>query len=243
VVEALRVAIPVDGIALSAVFHVPARSAAGRSPAVIASHGLLSGKSSDKYLRLAAALAPHGIALCRFDFRGCGESGGSLAASTLSDRLRDLQAAMAWVRRRPESNGRLALMGSSMGGFLSVWAAAEDRGVAATVTWAAPAVLHELIARREFLLASGLGEPFLAELRAGRRLEIPEGVPRVLVIHGGADEVVPVEQARRLWKAAADPKRLEVLPGADHSISDPAHRDRAVALTVAWCRKAFGMGA
>src|SRR3990172_12126405 len=98
----LLVAIPVDGLSLSAVFHVPALAAGPRRPAVIAAHGLLSSKASDKYLRLAAALAPHGIALCRFDFRGCGESGGSLAASTLSDRLRDLRAVMAWVRRRPE---------------------------------------------------------------------------------------------------------------------------------------------
>ena len=62
-------------------------------------------------------------------------------------------------------------------------------------------------------------------------------------IHGEADETVPVEHARHLWKRAADPKRLEILAGADHRILDPAHRDRAVALTVAWCRQAFGMTA
>lgn len=235
----LRLSIPVDGVMLAAVLHRPA--GAGRWPAVIAAHGLLSTKASDKYLRLAAALTPHGVALCRFDFRGCGESGGALADSTLSDRLRDLQAVMAWVWRRPECDGRLALMGSSMGGFLSMWAAAEDPRVAATVTWAAPAALHDLAVRRDAVLASGLGDPFLAELRAGRLLEAPEGVSRLLVIHGDTDEVVPVEHARQLWKRAADPKRIEVLAGADHSISDPGQRDRAVALTVAWCREHFGM--
>ncbi len=234
-----RVSIDVDGLALAAVLHAP--QGPGRWPAVVAAHGLLSTKASDKYLRLAEGLAPHGVALCRFDFRGCGESAGRLADSTLSDRLRDLQGVMAWVRGRPEWDGRLALMGSSMGGFLSVWAAAEDRTVAATVTWAAPAALHDLAARRDAVLASGLGEPFLAELRAGRLLEAPAGVGRLLVIHGDADEVVPVEHARLLWKRGADPKRIEILGGADHSISGPAHRDRAVALTVAWCRKHFGM--
>lgn len=236
--------IPVDGIALAAALHLPQRpqaAGASRWPAVIAAHGLLSGKASEKYLRLADAATPHGIALCRFDFRGCSESGGALAESNLGDRLRDLQAVIAWVRRRPESDGRVALMGSSMGGFLSLWAAAADPGIAAIATWAAPAALHDLLARPPEVRASGLGEPFLAELRSGRMLEAPEGVRNVLVIHGDADEVVPVDHARRLWKGAADPKRIEVLAGADHSISDPAHRDRAVALTVHWVRDAFGM--
>lgn len=230
--------IPVDGLWLAAAFHEP--PAARRCPVVIAAHGLLSSMASEKYLRLAGALTGRGIALCRFDFRGCGESGGDLAASTLSHRLRDLQAVIAWARRQPRCDGRLALMGSSMGGFLSVCAAAEDRGIAALATWAAPAALHGLLERPREVFASGLGEPFLAELRAGRLLEAPEGVGHVLVVHGDADETVPVDHAQRLWQRAAEPKRLEILAGADHSVSDPAHRDRAVALTVAWCRQAFG---
>lgn len=232
-----RAAITVDGLELAAVLHTPAGGASW--PAVITAHGLLATKASDKYVRLAEAVVPCGIALCRFDFRGCGESGGVLAHSTLSDRLRDLRAVMAWVRRRPEWDGRLALMGSSMGGFLSVWAAAGDRGVAATVTWATPVALHDLAARQDVVRDSGLGEPFLAELRSGRMLEVPEGVANILIIHGDADEVVPVEHARILWKGAADPKRLEILAGADHRILDPAQRERAVALTVAWCREAL----
>jgi alpha-beta hydrolase superfamily lysophospholipase len=237
--EETRAAIPVDGIALSAVLHEPA--GVPRWPAVVAAHGLLSSKASDKYLRLAAALPQHGIALCRFDFRGCGESGGALADATLSAWLRDLQAVIAWVRARGAFDGGLGLMGSSMGGFLSVCAAAADRGVGATVTWATPVALHDLAARQDVVRESGLGEPFLAELRSGRMLEVPEGVANILIIHGDGDDVVPVKHAHVLWERAADPKRLEILAGADHRILDPAHRDRAVALTVAWCRAHLGV--
>ena len=228
-----------DGITLSAVLHEPA--GAPRWPAVVTAHGLLSSKASDKYLRLAAALPPHGIALCRFDFRGCGESGGALADATLSAWLRDLQAVITWVRGRERFDGRLGLMGSSMGGFLSVCAAAADRGIGPTVTWATPVALHDLAARQDVVRDSGLGEPFLAELRAGRMLEAPEGVTNILIIHGDGDDVVPVEHAHLLWKRAADPKRLEILAGVDHRILDPAQRDRAVALTVAWYREQFGV--
>jgi len=231
--------IPVDDIALAGALHRP--EAAARSPAVIAAHGLLSSMASEKYLRLAEAFVARGVALCRFDFRGCGGSAGALAASTLGDRLRDLLAIVAWVRGREWFDGRLALVGSSMGGFLSVCAAGTAPPFAAVVTWAAPAALHELLARPEAVFASGLGEPFLAELRAGKLLEAPGGVGSVLVIHGDADEVVPVDHARRLWQRCADPKRLAILAGADHSISDPADRERAVGLTVDFCREAFGM--
>ena len=234
-----RAAIPVDGITLSAVLHEPA--GVPRWPAVVAAHGLLSGKASDKYLRLGAALPQHGIALCRFDFRGCGESGGALADATLSAWLRDLQAVVAWVRGRERFGGRLGIMGSSMGGFLGVCAAAADRGVGATVAWATPVALHDLAARQDVVRESGLGEPFLAELRSGRMLEAPEGVANLLIIHGDGDDVVPVEHAHLLWKRAADPKRLEILTGADHRILDPGQRDRAVALTVAWCRERLAM--
>ena len=236
-----RVGIPVEGNTLSAALHEP--SGGSPWPAVIAAHGLLSSKESDKYLRLAGTLPPHGIALCRFDFRGCGESGGALPNATLSAWLRDLRAVIAWVRRHPQCDGCLALMGSSMGGFLSVWAGSQEPDLTAVVTWAAPVALHDLAARQDMVQESGLGEPFLAELRAGRMVEAPEGVGNILVIHGDRDETVPVEHARLLWKRAADPKRLEILAGADHRILDPVHRDRAVALTVAWCRQAFGMTA
>jgi alpha-beta hydrolase superfamily lysophospholipase len=229
----------VDGIRLAAVLHEPPGVA--RWPAVVASHGLLSSKESDKYLRLAAALPAQGMALCRFDFRGCGESGGALGEATLSAWLRDLRAVIAWAGGHPRCDGRVALMGSSMGGFLSVWAAWHEPGIAAVVTWAAPAALHDLAARRDIVAESGLGDPFLAELRAGHLLEAPDGVGNMLIVHGDADETVPVEHGRRLWKRAADPRRLEILAGADHRILDPAQRERAVAFTVDWFRQAFGV--
>jgi fermentation-respiration switch protein FrsA (DUF1100 family) len=70
-------------------------------------------------------------------------------------------------------------------------------------------------------------------------LEAPEGVANILIVHGDGDDVVPVKHAHLLWERAADPKRLEILAGADHRILDPAQRDRAVAFTVAWFRERF----
>jgi fermentation-respiration switch protein FrsA (DUF1100 family) len=38
----------------------------------------------------------------------------------------------------------------------------------------------------------------------------------VLILHGTADEVIPVEQGRALFALANEPKALEIMPGIDH---------------------------
>jgi fermentation-respiration switch protein FrsA (DUF1100 family) len=39
----------------------------------------------------------------------------------------------------------------------------------------------------------------------------------LLILHGDSDEVVPLEQAKRLYAAANEPKQLYVIPGANHN--------------------------
>ena len=39
----------------------------------------------------------------------------------------------------------------------------------------------------------------------------------MLVIAGTRDSIIPVEQSRRLFEAAREPKRLAILEGADHN--------------------------
>jgi hypothetical protein len=39
----------------------------------------------------------------------------------------------------------------------------------------------------------------------------------LLVLHGGDDEIVPVEHGRALFVAAPEPKRLQVFPGLGHN--------------------------
>ena len=65
-----RSRVPVAGGALALVLDLPPRE---RAPCVVACHGLGATKDGDKYLMLAEALPAVGLALARFDFRGCGE--------------------------------------------------------------------------------------------------------------------------------------------------------------------------
>jgi fermentation-respiration switch protein FrsA (DUF1100 family) len=40
----------------------------------------------------------------------------------------------------------------------------------------------------------------------------------LLIVHGDADDVVPVEEARHLYDAASEPKELHIVEGGGHKL-------------------------
>ncbi len=53
----------------------------------------------------------------------------------------------------------------------------------------------------------------------------------VLVIHGEMDEVVPSREGKAIYEQAKEPKKFELIKGADHVFSVPGHRERAISLS------------
>jgi len=223
--------IPSGGEKLAAVLTLPGQ---GRGPCVVACHGLAASKDSEKYLLLTEAALEAGLACCRFDFRGCGESGGGYADSTVAGRIADLRAVLAFLRGHPELDGRFGLVGSSMGGFVALHVAAADPSIRGVVTWNTPVSLRGMGRPGREADLEGLGVPFREELARGELLEAPAEVGRVLVIQGTLDEIVPVEHGRLLYERSAEPKSLLMLEGADHRLTDPAHRQSAIGASLSW---------
>lgn len=225
--------IPVGGLKLAAVLHVPE---VGRRPwpCVVTAHGLLSSKDSDKYLLVSEEFGQAGIAVCRFDFRGCGDSEGKLTETTVAQRVADLRAVLEMMRAHPALNGRVALLGSSLGGYVSILVANQDFKVKAVAAWATPANLDDLAERPNAVREQGLGDAFIAELKTGRYLRAPVGTRYCLVIHGDRDELVPLEHARHLYEAMLNPRQLEIIPGGNHQFTDPTHRREAIRLSLDW---------
>jgi len=202
------------------------------SPCVVACHGMGASKDSDKYLLLGRALPAAGLALARFDFRGSGESAGLARDATIETRIEDLEAVLGHLATQPELDGRFGLLGSSLGGYVALWVAsrvAPDSPLP-VVTWNAPAALRELAHADP----GEAGAALVAEVRRGVRAEAPAGVARVLVIQADRDEVVPPGHGRALFDRARDPKRLRVIAGADHRLSEAAHRREAVDESRRW---------
>ena len=222
------------GAHLALVLHLP--EAGGRVPCVIACHGLRGSKDSDKYRRLGVELPAAGLALARFDFRGCGESGGDEEETTIASRIDDVRAVLGYLRHHRRLNGRFGLLGSSLGGFVALHVAAAHPEPLPVVTWNAPSNLEDLMATPE-ASADGLGIAFFQEMATHRYLQAPAGVPAHLVIQAEADDVVPVEHGATLHARAADPCDLVIVPGADHRFTDPDHCAEAVRCSVQWFRR------
>lgn len=234
-----RFTLAVGGAELVGVLHRPRLS--GRHPCVVACHGMGASKDSDKYLLLARELPAVGLALARFDFRGSGESGGAYHDTTVASRIADLEAVLACLGTHPQLDGRLGLLGSSLGGFVALWVAAGSGLEGPVVTWNAPADLLGLAARAD---AEAPGPPpaLVAEVRAGRHVGAPSGVRRLLVVQGDRDEVVPPAHGRLLFERARAPRELCVLAGADHRLSEPTHRLQAFEQSRAWLLRYLGGG-
>ncbi len=233
------------GDTLKGVLHHPAGGDA--SGAVILCHGMESDKNSEKLVYLSRALAEQGIAALRFDFSCVGESSGQFEDITYSGELEDLRAAHDFVRNRVP--GKIALFGSSMGGTVALLFAAEEPAIAALVTLAAP--LHPERFPQRILTAGQIQQwrdrgfthyhgrrlnvSLLEDLQqldvvqAAKKISCP-----VLILHGDAEEVVPVAEAYELDRCLKPPKRLLVIEGGDHRFSNPAHMERALGEALDW---------
>jgi hypothetical protein len=192
---------------------------------VICSHGLYSSMASDKYLQLAGMANERGISLLRFDHRGCGNSDGDFAGSTLTRRVEDMRAAIEWVRET--HGGDIALYGSSFGGMVSILAADSD--IRALALMSTP---YKIEGDLE------LDGAFVEDLERCNVLEGIATAPPVLIMHGRADGLVPVEHARALHDHAAAEKKL-VLFDADHRFSDGEVRTRALEMALDWIAAYF----
>jgi len=223
-------ALSIAGASVVGVLHLPRRQPA---PCVIACHGMGASKDSDKYLLLAQDFPEAGLALARFDFRGSGESGGLGRNATIASRIADVEAVLEHLEGHPALNGRFGLLGSSLGGYVALWAASRRRAAVPVVTWNAPANLTGLPPSDPTDITAP-GPALVAEVRAGRNAVAPAGVASLLVIQGGCDDVVPPEHGRALFERAGEPRELCMLPGADHRLTDPLHRHEVVKRSRDW---------
>jgi len=197
---------------------------AGGRDVVVLGHGVTSDKDRPWSEGLAAALARSGIATLRIAFSGNGESEGRFIDSTISKEVEDLRAVVDAL-----AGWRVTYVGHSMGGAVGLLAAAGDERIRALVSLAAVTHAAEFGQRMFGHLRAGepmLGKehcPWGAALEAdlsgwgslapqAREIRVPW-----LVVHGDADDVVPVDHSLDLAESAGDRAELVVLEGVDHS--------------------------
>jgi fermentation-respiration switch protein FrsA (DUF1100 family) len=203
-------------------------------PCVITAHGLFSSKDSDKFISIADYFTTHGLAVIRFDFGGCGESTGSISDTTVSRRLKELTAVVAFARQHPSLSARLGLLGSSLGGYVSLMYAAQDQAVKALSVWAAPYNLLELrhnIPAEDLLR---LKQDFFIDAAQYHLEPVLSALTFVQIIHGKSDAIVPYTHAQQLFRRVSHPKELHLIPEGDHSLTGPGDRKMAIEHSLRW---------
>ncbi|HAR95746.1 MAG TPA: hypothetical protein DCR97_07265 [Deltaproteobacteria bacterium] len=224
--------LPAPVLKVRGILTVPDHNA--NPPCVVISHGLISSKDSSKSVALAQAFCAAGIASCRFDYHGCGESEGDLRNTTLTIRLQNLRMVVEYVRRHKGLNpSAIGLSGSSFGGSTTLLLAALDPTIRCAILMATPYRLEE---RPDDELEQVGFTDIYKDFSKYDLLSQAEKVSRALVIHGENDETVPWAEGNAIYKHLSDPKRFELVKGGDHVFSDTVHRDRVIQLSLDWAK-------
>lgn len=215
----------------------------------IFAHCFTCSKDGHAARRISAELAKTGIAVLRFDFTGLGSSDGDFASTNFSSNVDDLRAAADWLGEHHQAPQ--ILIGHSLGGAAVLAAAGDIESVRAVVTIGAPAdvshVIHNLGAEAETIWRDGESEVSLAGRKFTLRRQFLEDVRNVslaqriatlhkplMILHAPRDEIVGIDNAAEIFKAARHPKSYVSLDNADHLLSEPADAAFASGLIAAW---------
>ena len=183
-----------------------------------------NGNAGDRSMRagLAVAFNRAGFSVLLFDYRGYGGNPGDPSEDGLAA---DARAAQQWLARQPDVDPRrIAYFGESLGAAVAVGLAVQSPPAA-------------LVLRSPFTSLPDVGAVHYPWLPVQRLLldrypsidRIASVSAPLLVIAGDRDDIVPMSLSRRLYDAAAEPKRFVLVPGAGHN--DPELVDGRRVLT------------
>ena len=204
--------------------------AAGRHVVVLV-HGKDSSRTrehSGRTAELMARLHQRGFAVLAIDLRGHGQSSSGRLSFGYNEH-RDILGAVDWLRAQGYPPGSIGVLGVSLGGASTILAAAREPAIGAAVSDCSYADVAPIV-RSNFVRATKLPTFILAPARLFTRLfegydllavrpvdDVAKIAPRpLLIIHGEADQLIPIEHAYALH--AAYPKsELWTLPGIRHA--------------------------
>ncbi|MFC5453038.1 alpha/beta hydrolase family protein [Paenibacillus aestuarii] len=247
---------------LAATLHYPTnQTEAGRPdcqrwPLIIICHGFIGSRIGvDRlFVKAAREFSSQGYFVLRFDYGGCGESTGDYGAGGLDVLIEQTRSVIDYALTIDCIDlSRVTLVGHSLGGATAILTAARDSRVKTLVLWSAVAHPHNDIVRivgkseYERLPLGGtidhhgysLTSRFFDSLSQHQPFEQLRKVNGdVLLIHGTADDMIPVDYAplyqKMFWMRQEGQCDLELIYQADHTYSSTATTNELLAKTLNW---------
>lgn len=199
---------------------------------IIAMHGWRSSWAKD-FGTMADFWEDNHCSVLYAEQRGQNNSGGDYMSFGLTERY-DVLDWINWVTERCGSEVPIYLAGVSMGATTVLMAAGLDlpdnvHGIAADCGFTSPQAIWRHLASKNLHLIYGL-KGIMADSMFKQRLQVSTDdystvdalkacKTPVLLIHGTDDHFVPVEMTYENYTACAGPKKLLIVPGADHGMS------------------------
>jgi alpha-beta hydrolase superfamily lysophospholipase len=203
-------------------------------PGVVVVHGASSRKENHAdFARLAVA---NGWAALTFDLPGHGDSDRDFTGAAVDDVIRmvDLLAVQPEVVQQ-----RVALRGSSLGGFLAICAASVANEIAGVIA-ICPASEDDLargVRRGRFEMRVGDALDLEAWLTAQDVGEAVERIsPRPLILmHAEGDTQIPSDHSEELYERAGEPRKLVIVPGGAHTTVQ--HDPELQSMAIGWLER------
>lgn len=221
-----------DGLTLSGWF-VPAE---GSHKTVLLCHGWAGNKG--RVLNDTYHFHQYGLNLFYFDFRAHGDSQGKMSSILYLESL-DFEAALRFLKEnKPEHCSRLGVYGVSMGGAVAIRGSAlhpEVKAVAIDSTfttyreviyrystrfYGVPSLLVPLVLWGVRVLLGADQQPYSPLFYVGNISPRP-----LFYIHSDSDPKMPLEEGRRLFASAGEPKEFWLVRGAKHGECSQAAGD------------------
>lgn len=195
---------PEPGLRITHWYHPPARDG---EPLMVFFHG--NGSDLGNAFHKMRPFVEAGMGLLAVGYRGYSGNPGKPSEKGLTA---DARSAVEWASAQGYGRERLVYYGESLGTCVAVKVASE-RPPSALVLEAPPSSIADVAAAHYWYLPVRLliRDPWDSRSRIAK-----VGAP-VLFMHGERDPVVPIRFGRKLFEAAAEPKRAIWHPQALHT--------------------------
>ena len=240
-----------DGIRLNAKLDMPVDYREGqRCPLVVVIHGFTGHIEETHIVAVSKGINAAGFATLRVDMYGHGQSDGAFRNHTLFKWMTNALTVIDYARGLDFVTD-IYLCGHSQGGLLVMLAAAMKHDVIKGLIPLSPACMIPEIARSGELLGLSFDPNHIPEVlnswdgreldgnyaRVAQTIRVEDAIERyrgpVLIVHGDADESVPVQYGIRAAEAYAN-GRLVLISGDDHCYN--RHLDQVVDAVTDWLK-------